>query len=134
MDAFGLGAKKIWDSTFGQIGNKKTMDNANRIGVKLSHQATKTLGDVEKAAGGVSKAATAAGIVPLALFADAVASGAKTGKIGIEVGKDVGRGIQYNDASAFGAAKSKLPALAASAAKTSADMEGAAVTGELMFV
>jgi len=85
-----FGFKKFFNDAIHRIGSKRNFANLTRIGKKLSHEATRQLGNVAKISGVVSKVAGDTGVVPLKLFADAVQSGARTGITGIEIGKDLG--------------------------------------------
>ena len=115
-----FGFKKFFNDAIHRIGSKRNFANLARIGKKLSHEATRQLGNVAKISGVVSKVAGDTGVVPLKLFADAVQSGARTGITGIEIGKDLGaRDIRK--------AKSRAPELLKDAALTSANLEAAAM-------
>ena len=110
-----FGFKKLF-SSIQRLGSKRSF--AYKLGQKLSHEATKQLGNVANVAGAVS--AVSGGVPPLKMFADAVGSGARTAITGIEIGKDIG-------AKDGRRARSRIPELSREAAKTAINLEGAAM-------
>jgi hypothetical protein len=110
-----FGLKKLF-SNIQRLGSKRSF--AYKIGQKLSHEATRQLGNLANVAGAVS--AVSGGNVPLKLFADAVGSGARAGQTGIEIGKDLGAGDNRK-------ASSRIPNLTRQVAQTGASMAGASM-------
>jgi len=110
-----FGLKKLF-SNIQRLGSKRSF--AYKIGQKLSHEATRQLGNLANVAGAVS--AVSGGVPPLKMFADAVGSGARAGQTGIEIGKDLGA----RDA---GKARSRIPNLTRQVAQTGASMAGASM-------
>jgi len=120
---FTFGLKKPFEGVT-RIFEKKNVQQIARIGRKISHKTTEVLGKVDRIAGVVAQIGQG---TPVQFIAGAVQQGAKTAKTGIEIGKDVGRAIEHNDASSAYKAKSRVPNLMSSAAQTSADIEAAAM-------
>ena len=118
-----FGLKKPFESVT-RIFEKKNVQQIAHIGRKISHKTTEVLGKVDRVAGVVAKVGQG---TPVQFIAGAVQQGARTGVTGIEIGKDVGRAIEYNDVGAAYKAKSRVPSLMSSAAQTSANIEAAAM-------
>ena len=108
-----------------RVGNNIGRAMTGNIGLKLSREATRRLKQTQTIASVVAKSP----IVPVALLAGAVQSGARVAEQVIEVGKDIdiagtGRG---GGKEGVEKAKRRLPEITMDAGKTVAGVEGAAM-------
>jgi len=108
-----------------RVGNNIGRAMTGNIGLKISREATRRLKQTQMIAGVVAKSP----IVPVALLAGAVQSGARVAEQVVEVGKDIdiagtGRG---GGREGVEKAKRRLPQIAMDAGKTVAGVEGAAL-------